>query len=458
MGGLLGNGRTIFDVNVLGARKDVKYSLLEGNIARTEGEKGKLRYFGTTDYFAGFRGTGWAALGASFIKGDYVPPELNVPSLAGKTYVVYDTETTGFSPKKGNEVVQISAVKVKDGQIIDRFNSFVKPRNGIRNSRFHGIWWKDVKDSPRMEEVLPKFKEFTGDAPLVGHNEQFDRRFINHAHEKQYGTPMPNKSIDTLKLARKHLPGLKNHKLNTVAGHYGIKNPQAHRADADTETTAKSFVAMEKEKHQQAVTAGTAQKPGERWRSLIGGQVGVNAFLGPEISASGGTDYTDDKGRTYFAGTRGALQLGGIARGRSYAGLLDGKATVGARGDAFAGVRATGSLSGGIQYKGVGVELTGYGHVGAGLGATGVAEVQLGWDGVSFHIDNQLYCKLGGGLGLSGNIRWGEPPPALKNIVIATGKGIKKVADGVKETTTSAADRITSATERFLSSKQVTTQ
>lgn len=457
MGGLLGNGRTTFDLNLLGTRKDIKYSLLEGNIARTEGEKGKLRYYGTADYFAGFRGTGWAALGVSYIKGDFVPPELDVPSLAGKTYVVYDVETTGLSPRKGNEIIQIGAVKVRDGKIIDRFNSYVKPYRGIRNSGFHGVWWNDVKDSPRIEEVFPKFKEFAGSAPLVGHNERFDRRFINDANQKLYGKDMPNQAIDTLKMSRQQQPNLNNHKLNTVAGHYGITNPNAHAADADAATAAKAFVAMEKEKARQAAATSQA-KPGERWRTFVGGQAGVNAFLGPEVSAGGGTDYTDDSGRTYFIGTRGSIQLGGVARSRVYAGLMDGKATIGAKGDAFAGVRATGSLSGGIRHQGFGVELTGHGHVGAGLGATGIAEIQIGWNGIKFHIDKQLYCKVGGGVGLSGSISWGEPPPALKKIVIATSRKIKNTAGDIKENVNSGLDKVKSATERFLSTRQATTQ
>lgn len=152
-------------------------------------------------------------------------------------YVVFDLETTGLSCKE-DEVVEISAVKVENGQIVDKFTHLVNPGMHIpyMASQVNGITNDMVKDCPGFESVLKDFLEFIGDSILVGHNiQKFDLKFIYRDLEKYFGKTLHNDYVDTLPLAQMYLPDLDSHTLSDLAHHYGIESDGAHRALFDCE-------------------------------------------------------------------------------------------------------------------------------------------------------------------------------------------------------------------------------
>ena len=137
-------------------------------------------------------------------------------SLDG-TYVVFDLETTGFSAIK-DRIIEIGAVKVQNGEIVDSFSTFVNPKRPIpfEITQLTSITDEMVMDSPDIETILPQFLEFVGDAVLVAHNAGFDVGFIEQ--NCRYQDIEPNfVYVDTVALARVLLPTLSKYKLNIVA-------------------------------------------------------------------------------------------------------------------------------------------------------------------------------------------------------------------------------------------------
>ena len=162
-------------------------------------------------------------------------------SLDG-TYVVFDIETTGFSPTK-NKIIEIGAVKVVEGKIIDRFNEFVNPEVPIpfEIERLTSINDAMVMDAPTIDVILPKFLEFAGSAALVAHNASFDVSFISQ-NAMELGLVFNPTVLDTVTLARVLLPNLNRYKLDTVAKALNISLENHHRAVDDAEATANIFV------------------------------------------------------------------------------------------------------------------------------------------------------------------------------------------------------------------------
>lgn len=149
-----------------------------------------------------------------------------------KDYVIFDLETTGISCYN-DEVIEISAIKVKNEKVVEEFSSLVNPRRPIpfMASSVNGITDDMVKDAPFFEDVLEEFLSFIEDLPLVGHNiHSFDMKFMHRDCEKFFGKVIGNDYADTLKLARVCLPQLKHHKLVDLAEYYGISSKGAHRA------------------------------------------------------------------------------------------------------------------------------------------------------------------------------------------------------------------------------------
>lgn len=150
-------------------------------------------------------------------------------------YVVFDLETTGVSVEH-DVIIEIAAVKVVKGKVIDTFQTLVNPERPIPSgaSRVNGITDDMVADAPLIGEALEAFLGFIGDAVLVGHNIQaFDMNFIYDASMCVFQKPVTNNFIDTLYMARKCLPELNNHKLTDLAAHYHISQEGAHRAFND---------------------------------------------------------------------------------------------------------------------------------------------------------------------------------------------------------------------------------
>ncbi len=186
-------------------------------------------------------------------------------------YVIFDLETTGISCKT-DEVVEISAVKVQGGEIVEEFSSLVNPGIAIpyQASRVNGITDDMVEDSPSFDVVLKDFIEFVGDAILVGHNiHTFDMKFIQRDAEKYYGKVLANDYIDTYHLARLYLPEMKHHTLVDLAEHYGINSLGAHRALCDCMMNQKVFEHLKDEIENPSQSALEVQKCPKCGNALI---------------------------------------------------------------------------------------------------------------------------------------------------------------------------------------------
>ena len=158
------------------------------------------------------------------------------------TYVVFDLETTGFSPIK-DKIIEIGAVKVEHGEITDKFSTFVNPKVPIpfQITQLTSITDQMVIGAPDIETVLPQFLEFIGDAALVAHNASFDVSFIEQ--NCRYQDIQPDfTSVDTVAMARILLPTLSKYKLNVVANALHISLENHHRAVDDAGATAEIFV------------------------------------------------------------------------------------------------------------------------------------------------------------------------------------------------------------------------
>ena len=158
-------------------------------------------------------------------------------------YVVFDIETTGLS-KEVNRIIEIGAVKIRGGNIVDKFSCLINPQTPLSSKivELTNITDDMLADQPLEEEVLPRFLDFCGDAVLVAHNAGFDVGFIRTSADRILNRKLTNTVLDTVELSRLLLPGIKNHKLNTVAEHLGIKLENHHRAVDDAEATAEIFM------------------------------------------------------------------------------------------------------------------------------------------------------------------------------------------------------------------------
>ena len=159
--------------------------------------------------------------------------------VTDSTFVVVDTETTGGTPGH-DRVIEIGAVKVRNGQVIDRFSQLINPERSIpwKITQLTGISTAMVFDQPLASEVLPSFVEFLGDGVFVAHNRTFDERFINAELNRLGLGPMHNRMLCTLRLARRVLRGLRSKGLSSLADHYQIKISNRHRALGDADATA----------------------------------------------------------------------------------------------------------------------------------------------------------------------------------------------------------------------------
>ncbi|PWM52038.1 MAG: hypothetical protein DBX39_00905 [Bacillota bacterium] len=171
--------------------------------------------------------------------------------LVKNTFVVFDLETTGLvnSPTGGkmDAITEIGAVKIIGGEIKEKFTTLVNPERKLDDEivKLTGITDDMVKDAPKIAEVIPDFVKFCDGCLLVGHNVQFDYKFVRYYAEKEeYAFEF--KTYDTMSLAQSML-FLSNYKLNTLADHYGISFNH-HRAWDDALTTAKIFIELIKAK------------------------------------------------------------------------------------------------------------------------------------------------------------------------------------------------------------------
>nr|WP_302596411.1 3'-5' exonuclease [uncultured Cellulosilyticum sp.] len=163
-------------------------------------------------------------------------------------YVVVDIETTGGHPIN-NEIIEIGAVYVENGEVKESFNQLVRPNEQISDYiiGITGITNEMVVDAPPIEVVMPQFIEFCRDVPLIGHNiNLFDYRMLK-AKATLLNLPFEKKCVDTLIISRKMLQELPSRKLGDLCIYYGISLENAHRAYDDAHATYELFRNLERD-------------------------------------------------------------------------------------------------------------------------------------------------------------------------------------------------------------------
>ena len=193
-------------------------------------------------------------------------------SLFDQEYVVYDTETTGLSSGK-DQMIEIGAVKVKNDEIIDRFDELIACPNPLPKiiTELTNITDEMLVGKDSEENVTKRFLEFCGDLPLVAHNAQFDISFVTSACKKYNLGEFNNTVVDTMGLARNMYPDWRNHKLSTLVKNLEVEwdEDKHHRADYDCEGTSKCFYKMLYElKHQNINTTLDLEKLADKENAI----------------------------------------------------------------------------------------------------------------------------------------------------------------------------------------------
>lgn len=169
-------------------------------------------------------------------------------------FVVFDLETTGFS-SKNDKIIEIGAVKIKNGEVVDRFSKFVNPKRPLPAIiiELTGITDEMLVDADPIDNTILEFMEFVGDATMVAHNAPFDVAFIKK-NLRDKDIDFNNQVLDTVPLARFLYPELKKVKLNIVAKHLGVSLENHHRAVDDAKATANILmVCFEKLKEEMQI-------------------------------------------------------------------------------------------------------------------------------------------------------------------------------------------------------------
>jgi DNA polymerase-3 subunit epsilon len=243
-------------------------------------------------------------------------------ALDQASYVVFDIETTGSSAKKGGAITELGALKLVRGEVVEEFATLVNPGRKIEPfvARLTGITDRMVADAPPISEIMPRFERFVEGSVLVGHNVHFDCSFVTAVR----GLPLPNPVLDTLKLARCLVPGLRRYRLSSLASHFGVRTMPNHRALSDATATAGVFLKLLKLLRSAGVlSVGEAA-------TLRGGRHGrvklQKQHLAEGIPVTPGVYYFVDKhGTTLYVGKAKNLK----ARVRTYFNGGDGRRKVG---------------------------------------------------------------------------------------------------------------------------------
>ena len=164
------------------------------------------------------------------------------------SFVCLDIETTGLSPVY-DDIIEISALRVEDGEITDSFSEIINIRRPLPPfiSSLTGITDAMIAQGNEAEDVLARFLDFTGDSVIMGHNVTFDINFLYDNCRARLGAVFGNPYVDTLTIARKLLPQLPHHRLDDLMRYYGIRARDTHRALHDCELTVACYYNMKEE-------------------------------------------------------------------------------------------------------------------------------------------------------------------------------------------------------------------
>jgi DNA polymerase III epsilon subunit family exonuclease len=167
--------------------------------------------------------------------------------LAELAYTVFDTETTGLEPSRGDEILQLGAVRIVNGRVLARecFDQLVDPGRGIPAAgiAIHGITAAMVRGQPGIAEVLPAFHAFCGDTVLVAHNAAFDLRFLE-LKQAHAGVVFDQPVLDTLLLSAVVHEHQRSHRLEAIAERFGLQVTGRHTAIGDALLTAEIFLRL----------------------------------------------------------------------------------------------------------------------------------------------------------------------------------------------------------------------
>ncbi|KIL44923.1 PolC-type DNA polymerase III [Jeotgalibacillus soli] len=174
--------------------------------------------------------------------------------LEDANYIVFDVETTGLSAVY-DKIIELAAVKIHGGEIIDKFERFANPHHPLSATTINltGITDDMVKNAPEIEQVLKDFHEWAKADILVAHNASFDMGFLNVGYRRIGLGKATNPVIDTLELARFLHPEMKNHRLNTLAKKFEVELTQHHRAIYDAEATGYILAKMLKSAQEKEI-------------------------------------------------------------------------------------------------------------------------------------------------------------------------------------------------------------
>ncbi len=162
------------------------------------------------------------------------------------SFVAFDLETTGRNPAE-NRIIEIGAVKVIDGRIVEEFDRLVDPQTSIpyQITQLTGISKADVAGAELIDEVLPEFLDFIGDLPLVAHNAPFDVGFLEQVIKRSpHSRPLKNKVYDTFELSKIVLPRARYHRLSALLACCNLNLEDAHQAFDDARGAAQLFLAL----------------------------------------------------------------------------------------------------------------------------------------------------------------------------------------------------------------------
>jgi DNA polymerase III subunit epsilon len=171
------------------------------------------------------------------------------PENPADRHVIVDLETTGLWPRRGHRVIEIGAVALERGAVVEEFTTLIDAGVPIppEVQAIHGITAEMLEGQPRPEEALPRFLAFISDSVLIAHNAAFDIRFLRHEFAR-LGMALPHRYVCTLEMSRRLLPRLSDHTLETVYTHLcpdAAFLRQNHRALDDARMTAQIWLRMQ---------------------------------------------------------------------------------------------------------------------------------------------------------------------------------------------------------------------
>jgi len=254
-------------------------------------------------------------------------------------FVIFDIETTGLSPISC-QITEIGAVLYQNGEILDRFSTFVSPGVPIPQEivKLTGITDEMVSGAPEPKEAVKAFLDFVGDRLLIAHNANFDMGFIKKVCE-DHGILLKNPYLDTLALSRFLNPDLKKHKLDTLQEYFGLENFNHHRAFEDAEMLAKILQAMINKMNQEGIRDLDAMMAGmanscdpKKLKSyhiilLVKNQIGLKNLY--KLVSRSYLDYYSRRPRipkTLLQEHREGLLIGSAcSEGELYSSILEGK-------------------------------------------------------------------------------------------------------------------------------------